>query len=38
MPIISLGGKLLSPLFILMKEPGGKFPQKGIKMVIFKII
>lgn len=30
MPIITSTGELLSPLFVLMKEPGGQFPLRGI--------
>lgn len=29
LPIIACSGRLLSPLFLCIQEPGGKFPQKG---------
>jgi hypothetical protein len=33
MPMLTLSGKLVSPLFLLTKEVGGKFPAKGYKKV-----
>lgn len=38
MPVMSAAGKLLSPLFILLKEPNGCFPQKGVFNVSYPVL